>query len=342
MKKLLIPVVLLAGLLTVFVVGYVWWGENSKSVTSDETKVRFVIPKGWSATQIGNGLYKNNLIRSSLAFKVFVQLTGKTRDLKPGEFTLSSNMNLVGIIDKLMQGPDELWVTVPEGLRREEVVKEFVAELEMNGTRAEEFQGQFLVLSEGKEGFLFPDTYLFPRDADAGMVVRKMLDTFNEKIEGVISEGINNSIYSINQIIVMASIIERESAKDIERPVVSGILWKRLETDGWLLQADATVQYAVANENCKTRLRQGIDETSCEWWPILTKDDLEISSPYNSYKLKSLPPSPIANPGLASIEAAVFPEESQYWFYIHDPEGEVHYAETVVEHNSNVRKYLGK
>lgn len=338
MKKLLAPVIILIVLMAaVFTGGYLWWGENSEAITSNETKIRFVIPKGWSATQVGNSLHDNNLIKSPLAFKVFVQLSGKTRDLKPGEFTLSSNMGLVDIVDKLMQGPDELWVTIPEGLRREEVVEEFMVGLEMGSTQAAKFREQFLALSEGKEGFLFPDTYLFPRDVGASIVVTKMSDTFNEKIEGATSESIEKSVYSMNQIITMASIIERESRKNTERPVVSGILWKRLETDGWLLQADATVQYAVANAKCR------MQNAKCkEWWPILTREDLEINSPYNSYKSKSLPPSPITNPGLASIKAAVFPEESLYWFYIHDPEGEIHYAATITEHNLNVRKYLGK
>lgn len=348
MKKLLIPTLLLIVLVAMLVGGYLWWRENSKKVTSNETKIRFVIPKGWSATQIGNSLYDKNLIKSPLAFKVFVQLTGKTRDFKPGEFTLSSNVSLVDIVGKLMQGPDELWVTIPEGLRREEVVNEFIVDLEMNSAQAAEFREQFLALSEGKEGFLFPDTYLFPRDADASVVVRKMSDTFNEKIEGAITEGVEESKYSINQIITMASIIERESRKNTERPAVSGILWKRLEADGWLLQADATVQYAVANKNCPSGSetlrgqRQNSNVKCNNWWPILTKEDLEIDSSYNSYKYKLLPPTPIANPGLSSIKAAVFPEETSYWFYIHDQEGEIHFAETITEHNLNVRRHLEK
>lgn len=337
MKKLFIPLFLFVAAIGILIGGYLWWGKNSRAVSPSEVGVRFVIPKGWSATQIGNSLHDKNLIKNPLAFKVYVQLTGKTRDLKPGEFTLSSNMNLVSIIEKLMQGPDELWVTVPEGLRREEMVEEFIQDLEMDSAYASEFRGQFLSLSEGKEGFLFPDTYLFPRDVDASMVVRKMSDTFNKKIEGSIAKGIEESKYSMNQLVTMASIIERESRDNSERPTISGILWKRLETDGWLLQADATVQYAVANSRC-SRLGTKCDD----WWPILTRDDLELNSPFNSYKFDSLPPAPIASPGLGSIEAAVFPSTSSYWFYIHDPDGEIHFAETLSGHNSNVRKYLGK
>jgi UPF0755 protein len=337
MKKLLIPLFLFVATITLLIGGYLWWGKNSRAASLSEVGVRFVIPKGWSATQIGNSLHDKDLIKNPLAFKIYVQLTGKARDLKPGEFTLSSNMSLISIIEKLMQGPDELWVTVPEGLRREEVVEEFIQDLEMDGTYASEFREQFLSFSTEQEGFLFPDTYLFPRDVEASMVVRKMSDTFNEKIDGEIADGIEVSKYNMNQLITMASIIERESRDNSERPTVSGILWKRLETDGWLLQADATVQYAVANSRC-SRLGTKCDD----WWPILTRDDLEINSPYNSYKFKSLPPAPIASPGLGSIEAAVFPSTSSYWFYIHDPDGEIHFAETISEHNSNVRKYLGK
>jgi UPF0755 protein len=125
----------------------------------------------------------------------------------------------------------------------------------------------------------------------------------------------------------MASIIERETKTNEERPVVAGILWKRLEND-WPLQVDATLQYAIANS-----------ET---WWPILTKEDLEINSSYNSYKFTVLPPTPIASPGLSSIKASANPQDSDYWFYIHDPEAQIHYAETIEEHNNNIRKYLGK
>lgn len=337
MKKLFIPTALFVAAIIFLVGGYLWWGKNSRAVGTSDVGVRFVIPKGWSATQIGNSLYDKNLIKHPLAFKFYVQLTGKTRDMKPGEFTLSSNMNLISIIEKLMEGPDELWVTVPEGLRREEIVEEFIEDLEMDGTRASEFRDQFLSLSVDHEGYLFPDTYLFPRDVGATMVVNKMIDTFDEKVEGEISQGIDTSKYSKNQIITMASIIERESRENSERSTVAGILWKRLESEGWLLQADATVQYAVASLKCKRLSAECVD-----WWPILTRDDLEIDSPYNSYKFKPLPPTPIASPGLGSIEAAVFPTESSYWFYIHDPDGQIHFAKTLSEHNSNVRKYLGK
>jgi len=111
---------------------------------------------------------------------------------------------------------------------------------------------------------------------------------------------------------------------------------KRL-TAGWPLQIDAAVQYAVAADRC---LPSPVDCSN--WWPVVTKTDLEVDSPYNTYKYQGLPPTPISNPGLASIKAAKAPEESMYWYYIHDDAGQIHYAATLEEHNSNIRKYLGK
>ena len=133
----------------------------------------------------------------------------------------------------------------------------------------------------------------------------------------------------------LASIIERETKGADERPVVAGILLKRLNA-GWPLQVDASVQYAVSSSNCRGRI------LDCEWWPILTRSDLDIDSRYNTYKYAILPPGPIANPGLTSLQAAVYPQSSDYWYYIHDDKGIIHYAKTHEEHNENVARYLGK
>jgi len=154
-------------------------------------------------------------------------------------------------------------------------------------------------------------------------VVKKMTDTFDSKVKDLE----NNSGFSFDQAIILASLIERETKTDEERPVVAGILIKRLNS-GWPLQIDASVQYAVGSEK--------------EWWPVLTLDDLSVKSGYNTYMNQGLPPTPIASPGLSSIKAAFNPEESDYWYYIHDTKGQIHYAKTLEEHNANIAKYLGK
>ena len=136
------------------------------------------------------------------------------------------------------------------------------------------------------------------------------------------------TVLSDEQVIVLASILEREVRTKKDRPLIAGILIKRFQNN-WPLQADATVQYIIGNEK--------------NWWPQnITKAHLKINSPYNTYKHPGLPPAPISNPGLASIEAALRPESSSYWFYISDLDGAIHYANTIEEHNANIATYLGK
>ncbi len=228
----------------------------------------------------------------------------------------------------------ELWVTVPEGLRREEIAERFIQSLEKQGQEASVFRDEFLRESEGLEGYLFPDTYLFPRDAKASSIVSVMKNTFDKKIAEI---GKNYpSGYGLDEVVILASLIEREAITDEERPVVAGILYNRLDND-WPLQVDAAVQYGIASVKC-TALSIKCDS----WWPkSLTKDDLEINSPYNTYKYQGIPPAPISNPGLESLKAAANPEKNDYFFYIH-AEGKIYYARTLEEHNANIRKYLNK
>ena len=332
MKRLFIPLLFIVVLLVVSVAGFSWWRINSKPVSFEEQKTRFVIPKGRSATQIGGALFEERLIRNPLVFKIYVQVTGKAKKIQSGQYTLSPNFTLKEIVVRLTSGPEELWVTIPEGLRREEIVEKFISGLEMDGEESSVFRQEFLAESEGQEGFLFPDTYLFPREATASQVVSKLRNTFEAKTESL-QEDIGRSNYTLNEIVTLASIIERETKKGDERPTVAGIYYKRLE-NGVLLQADATVQYAVADERCP------VNGVQCNWWPVITRQDWEINSPYNTYKFPGLPPAPIASPGLTSLEAAVSPLESDYWYYIHDKDGIIHFASTLEEHNRNVNIYL--
>lgn len=322
--------------------GLIWWSQNSKPVSSNEQRTRFVIPKGRSASQIGEELVEKGLIRNSLAYKVYVQVTAKAKKIQAGEYTLSPHLSLVQVVDKLTRPPEELWVTIPEGLRREEVVERIIEGLDLTQADTQIFREEFLQESERLEGFLFPDTYLFPRDVKASVVVRKLNDTFDAKTNSL-SDEIAESGYSLNQLITLASIIERETKTDEERPIVAGIFYKRIEA-GVALQVDATVQYAIANIKCLPRdeVLQGQKSICDNWWPQITRADLEINSPYNTYKFTGIPPGPIANPGISSIEAAINPTDSPYWYYIHDSEGNIHYARSLEEHNQNIKDFLGK
>lgn len=333
MKRLLILILSLLALVVLGVGAFAWWEQESTPVSTNSALQDFLIVKGSSAGDVGANLAKAGLIKSPLAFKWYLQMTGKQGKLQSGEYRLSPSFSLTRLVAELMKGPVEVWVTVPEGLRREEIAQKFVAGLASRDSNA--FTNGFLNATKGKEGFLFPDTYLFPKDVTGTAVANKLLATFDKKVDAQMKADIQKAGRTLNEVVTMASILERETKTDAERPVVAGILYKRAKT-GWPLQADATVQYAIASAKCIGESAQ------CDWWTTLTKDDLEIKSPFNTYKYPGMPPAPIANPGLSAIKAAIYPQDSPYWYYIHDSQEQIHYAKTLEEHNLNIRKYLGK
>ena len=163
MKRLLISLTLIVVVIILFVGGNVWWSKSIEPVSSDTSKQRFIIPKGYSAMQVANKLEDNGLIKSSLAFKFYTQLTNKAGKIQAGEFDMSPSNSLIKTVDILLSGPVELWVTIPEGLRREEIALRFADSLEKEGIEYTEFVDQFIIFSEGEEGYLFPDTYLSPK-----------------------------------------------------------------------------------------------------------------------------------------------------------------------------------
>jgi UPF0755 protein len=322
MKKLLfLPLLALVSI----AVGIYWFYLNSKPVSSDKSFQDFLISKGTGASQVANNLSKAKLIKSPLAFKIYVQVTGKAGSIQAGEYRLSPSYNLFQLLSQLGKGPSEIWVTVPEGLRREEIAMRFATALEKD----QDFIDEFMEASNGLEGHLFPDTYLFPKTVSATTVVNRMKSIFDAKISGLE----NNTSYSQAELVALASLIERETKTDAERPVVAGILMNRLDI-GMPLQVDASVQYAVANTKYKS------PNSSIKWWEPVLRNDLQINSPYNTYRFAGIPPGPIASPGLSSLEAAFNPEESDYLYYIHDSKGGIHYAKTLEQHNKNVQDYL--
>jgi UPF0755 protein len=317
MKKLLFLPLLVAFILAA---AAIWFYISILPVTGGKNFSNFVIAKGLSASQIGTKLESAGIIKSALAFKIYIQFTGQSGKLQSGQFRLSPSFSMFQNVNALFNGPIEIWVTIPEGLRREEMAAKFATALGKDAA----FSGDFLLASKGKEGYLFPDTYLFPLDTSATAVVKKMADTFTAKTLGLIPQGSN---LTFSEAVTLASIIERETKTDAERPVVAGILLNRINA-GMPLQVDAAVQYAVG--------------TSKDWWPILSLADLKINSAYNTYKYAGLPPAAIANPGLSSLKAAFNPAKTDYLYYIHDATSQIHYAKTLNEHNANVAKYLGK
>jgi UPF0755 protein len=304
-----------------------WWVWATAPICSADCQNKiFIINKGEGSNEVGQRLEQEKLIRSSFAFQLLATKLGISRKIQAGDFRLNPRMSPEEIAQELTLGTLDRWITLIEGWRREQMAAEISAELE--GEEGLFNQAEFLTLTKNLEGKLFPDTYLIPKEADAEKVVSMLTANFEKKTKDLEVD---------QKSLILASILEREARHPADRPIVAGILLKRLE-QGWPLQADATVQYAVASAKCIAQ------SAKCdEWWPkSLTKEDLKIKSAYNTYLNQGLPPAPICNPGLASIEAVLNSQATDYWFYLSDNQGIIHYAKTGAEHQGNIEKYLSQ
>lgn len=319
MKKIIISIGIF---LFFFISGFIFYKEGLLPVNKNakETKI-FVIRKGESLNQIIQKLEKEGLIRSRLVFYLVVKKLGIERKIQAGDFRLSPAMDTQTIAKTLTKGTLDIWVTIIEGLRKEEVAQILSQNLNIP-------ESEFLKVS--KEGYLFPDTYLIPHYATAEAIVKILYNNFNLKFNEELRQKAKNKNLTEKEILIIASLVEKEAKFADDRSKVASIILKRLKAD-WPLQIDATVQYAL-----------GYQPEEKTWWKKnLTKEDLEIDSPYNTYKNKGLPPTPICNPGLASIKAVIDADENTpYWFYISDKTGRMHYSKTIEEHNKNIQKYL--
>lgn len=304
-----------------FGMGLLWWREANAPVdTGDQTPVVFVVAKGEGVKAIAANLVEKNLIRSPISFYLVVKILGIERQLQAGDFRLSRTMNTETIARELTHGMLDAWVTTLEGWRSEEIAIKLAKELDIP-------EAEFLRVVE--EGYMFPDTYLIPRDATAGAIVVLFKKTFSQKVTTQMREDAGKRGLTLDAVVTLASIVEREGRSDEDRPTIADILLKRLKA-GWPLQTDATLQYIL-----------GYQPFEKSWWKkALTEQDKRAKSPYNTYANPGLPPGPIANPGLASIRAVIYPVETDYWYYLHDEKGRAHYARTIEEHERNIATYL--
>jgi UPF0755 protein len=293
-------------------------------------EVEFSIARGESLTAIAQGLKEKELIRSPFGFQLLVFLSGRAKKIQAGQHLLSPSMSTLEIIASLNKGRADRKVTIIEGWRAEQI-GEYLAE---EGFRINPAEFGREVNRLGLEGRLFPDTYYLPVEATAEQVLAIFEKNFQKKVLDPLKDEIAQSSLSLNEILIFASIVEREARGEEAQAMAAGILIKRWQ-NSWPLQADATIQYALASRNSK------LSVNNANWWPkSLTKIDLAINSPYNSYTNRGLPPGPICNPGLGAIKAVLSPKDSAYWFYLTDPEGQMHYARTDEEQARNIRKYL--
>ncbi|MCL2888955.1 MAG: endolytic transglycosylase MltG [Eggerthellaceae bacterium] len=333
-KKSPIPAifaVLLAGAV-LFVV--VWGGrtllENfNQPILADGEEVDIYIPEGAGAKDIGNLLQESGVITSSNSFVQRVNELGVTGQLKPGAYTLKGGMTLDQVIGVLRLGPDASYesFTIPEGFtlvqiaeRVEEAYKgkitkeDFLAAARNASLYVNDYPFLSAAYNNSLEGFLFPKTYAIRSSATADSVVRMMLTQYQNEVASIdygFAESIGLSRYDI---LIIASMIEREAMLAEEQAIVSSVIYNRMLID-MLLQIDATVAYAV-----------GVVE--------ITPADLSYDSPYNTYLYEGLPPGPICSPGLAAIVAAAGPAASGYFYYVasHEGDGSHYFSATYDEH----------
>jgi len=296
-------------------------GETEKQI--------FVVPKGYGVSKIAQKLEEEGLIRNPLAFKIMAAKEGIANDLQAGDFYLNKSMNLYEIAQTFTHGTVDVWVTIPEGLRKEEIAAIFKKDFAKHGVDFDSLS--FLEEAKDLEGYLFPETYLIPKNAVAVQIVQILRNTLDQKIPDKEKLKSNNQGLTFSQVMILASLVEREAKHDKDRALVAGILIKRLK-EAWPLQVDASIQYELGTQACRDKINQ------CNWWPEVK--NTKLNSPYNTYLSLGLPPTPICNPSLSSIEAVLAPKKSQYWFYLSDNSGNMHYAETNGEHEENIEKYL--
>ena len=301
-KKIILAIFVL------FIFGFFFWQGIYLPKTPFGEEKLFLVEKGQSLFQIAENLENEGLVKNKFFFDLYVFIKRTQRKLQAGEYFLSPSESTARIAQKLISGDiAKVVVTIPEGF----TVKQIEEKLNLK------------LPGENLEGFLFPDTYYLPVDVTPEKVVEIMTTNFDKKM-APFKEEIEGQGKTIFEIVIMASLLEKEVKTFEDKELVSGILWKRLKNN-IPLQVDATISYITGKQTTK-----------------ISREETQIDSPYNTYKYLGLPIGPICNPGIDSIKAAIYPKNSQYWYYLSTSEGKTIFSETLEEHNLAKAKYLSR
>lgn len=317
-------ILLISSLVFLLLVAIFYTSTLLKPVDINDTNTkRFVIPKGQAIITIGERLQDEKLIKNAFMFRYIVRQEKLGNKIQAGSFNISPSMSLSEIANYLTTGTEDMWITLLEGWRAEEIAESIDA-LDLDNFDKK----QFLDLAKSSEGMLYPDTYLIPREISTEQIFNLLINTFEIKVSKGLWQEIELSQRDFEEVLVMASLVEREANNYEQMRRVAGILWNRIDR-GMALQVDATLQYV-----------NGYDAIQQKWWAVPSSDDKKIISPFNTYLNPGLPPRPIANPSLNAIKASLIPLESDAIFYIHADNGNMYYATTLEQHNANINKYL--
>ncbi len=297
---------------------------------SDQTTVQVKIPDGSSASQVAVLLKNQDLIRSEKAFLKYCRQENLDARLKAGTFNLSRSMSVKEISSQLVTGQNvKDSVTIPEGYTIKEIgqlleEKKGIQPDEWQQALQDDYDYEFLPPPDRTnrlEGYLFPDTYVFAEADDAHAMIEQMLKNFATRWDKQFAPLMAGTQMDSHEIIIIASLIEREAQKAEERQRIAGVIYNRLDIN-MPLQIDATVLYSLGAHKSK-----------------VNNADLKVDSPYNTYRYPGLPAGPISCPGSASIAAALQPENNNYFYYVSRGDGSHQFSRTFAEHQAAIRKY---
>ena len=329
-KQLLLSVVLAIGLIGITSLYHIF---DARPVKAVHEPIQIIIQEGATLTKIASQLEDAGVVRSSRGFTLAAKLLNRTRSIYPGVYTLERGMSNTEAIDALSHAKAvEISVTIPEGLRSDEIVGLLSRELSLDSLQLTKLLTDSTLLAIAGAGFthlegtLFPETYRFLESSTEYMVMHKLVSQFRSKITTGMLVRAETLGFDLYKLITFASLVEKETARDDERRLVSSVYHNRLKTD-MLMNCDPTIIYMLVQRG--------------EWDGNIKRRHFSIDDPYNSYMYKGLPPGPIANPGLASIEASLDPEESDYLYFVgkNDGTGAHAFSKTLRSHNNKVNRY---
>jgi UPF0755 protein len=300
------------------------YGDRSRPAVA----TTFIVPRGSSLGDVVSGLQNAGILAHPIALRILARLRNDEADIQSGQFRFPAHQTSDEILRRLISGTaDAVWVTFPEGFTARQIGARLAARSLVRADAFDRYAARTRLdvdrtRTTSLEGFLFPSTYLVPVGADPERIARILTDQFFRELPANASAKARALGLTVPQVITVASLIEREAQADDERALMAGVYYNRLRA-GMPLEVDATIEYVFPEHHT-----------------VITRRDLEIDSPYNTYRHTGLPPTPIANPGKASIDAAFAPVHSQYLFYVYKGNGHHAFAKTLEEHNANVERYL--
>lgn len=314
---------------------YFVYSEIGPYNKSNNDEVIVEIPSGSSTKAIATILADNSLIKNEMVFTYNAKISGQASSFKAGKYSLKQSQTNNEMIDIIASGRvvvEGIKVTFPEGLTYSETI-DILVKNDLGDEEVfveyiyspEEFYDDFEFLDEEDittlEGFLYPSTYYFDEKSDEKQILTVMLNQFKKVYNDVLVDEIENTDMTLQEIVNLASIVEKEAIFDEDRPIIASVFFNRLDIN-MPLQSDATLQYAFEERK-----------------EIVLYKDLEIDSLYNSYKNRGLPPTPISNPSVESIEAVIYPKQTDYLYFVATMQGGNNYSTTYQQHLDYVREY---